>query len=86
MKIKSHRDIINIWPSTAVLLKRISEEFPELDDEKIRRLGNTLRMSKSRNNIERDKWEYLIKVSGVDYDHGRIKNMVTAKMLLDCSR
>ena len=82
-KIESHKDILNLWPSTAVLLKRIGEDFPSITADELKAIGHVLRNSKVRNKLTQPYWKYLIRVSTVDYVNKRITAMVTADLLMD---
>ena len=83
--IESHKDILNLWPSTAALVKRISEEFPNLPDDELKRISQVLRSAKGRNNLTSGYWKYLIRVSAGDYENGKIEALVTANLLMDMS-
>ena len=83
--INSHKDILNLWPSTATLVRRISEEYPNLPADELKRISQVIRSSKARNKITSAYWKYLIRVSTVDYVNKRISAMVTADLLIDMS-
>ena len=83
--IKDHRDILNLWPSTSALVKRISEEHPNLSRRELKLIGGVLRSSKDRGKLTQPYWKYLIRVSAGDYENGKIKALVTANLLMDTS-
>ena len=79
--IKDHRDILNLWPSTSALVKRISEEYPNLSKRELKLIGGVLRSSKDRGKLTQPYWKYLIRVGAEDYEGKKVKVLVTANLL-----